>query len=101
MAVSQNDDLENRVPNARSVRDSSLRPRNNCRFRRCQRRFGCWQHPPRGNTNWCVGPLLRFAHHAGDMGFDRIGPGLIGGRCEMQQVGHDLFAQHSLVIEKL
>ena len=26
-----------------------------CRGRRCQRRLGCWQHPPRGDSDCCAG----------------------------------------------
>ena len=29
---------------------------NNCRGRRCQRRFGCWQHPPRCDSYCCADP---------------------------------------------
>ncbi len=29
---------------------------NHCRSRRCQRRFGCWQHPPRCDSDCCADP---------------------------------------------
>ena len=34
---------------------------NECRGRRCQRRLGCWQHPPRSDTYFPLIPkLLQF-----------------------------------------
>ena len=35
---------------------SKDRRSNHCRGRRCQRRLGCWQRPPRWDSDCCAGP---------------------------------------------